>query len=483
MNMGDVNVTSKTEHERFVSGHSGTSQLEIALQLSVPVAAVLLRDALFMFLTLNHWKPPLWIRFGIDYMLAVFPLLLMATLLNEFSVKCLMTLLCGGLLLIGMIMVSKKKTAKKKQISWLDINMSGKRLFIDYYRAFINVGTAVVILAVDFQIFPRRFAKTETYGTGLMDSGVGCFVMANAIVSPEARGKHQGDRCKMILNSIKSCLPLVLLGLVRVVSVKNLDYHEHVTEYGVHWNFFITLAAVKIFSTVLFTVFPVSFSGIVSIIIAVLYQYVLSYRGLSDYIRNGRNGQDVRTDLIDANREGIYSSIGYIAIYMAGVQLGTFIFQKRERLYDWCKVLGYIVVICIISNGLLYLVQPHVEPISRRLCNAAYILWMVNLNHILLAGYLIVDMVLTVVRHWCKESLKKVKTKDSDLTSCIISAVNYNGLGFFLLSNLSTGIVNLSIKTIHTPPTLSFIVLFIYTFILSVIIVGLFKFKISLKFW
>ncbi len=48
--------------------------------------------------------------------------------------------------------------------------------------------TIICILAVDFVAFPRRLAKTETYGTGLMDLGVGCFTFANALVSPEARG-------------------------------------------------------------------------------------------------------------------------------------------------------------------------------------------------------------------------------------------------------------------------------------------------------
>nr|XP_016499508.1 PREDICTED: uncharacterized protein LOC107818086 isoform X1 [Nicotiana tabacum] len=62
------------------------------------------------------------------------------------------------------------------------------RTNISAYRVSMNLLTCVCILAVDFKIFPRRYAKAETYGTGLMDIGVGSFIVANALVLRQARG-------------------------------------------------------------------------------------------------------------------------------------------------------------------------------------------------------------------------------------------------------------------------------------------------------
>ena len=53
-----------------------------------------------------------------------------------------------------------------------------------------------------------------------------------------------------LLNACKTMLstwPLLLLGLLRVVAVKSTDYHEHISEYGVHWNFFFTLVFIQVF--------------------------------------------------------------------------------------------------------------------------------------------------------------------------------------------------------------------------------------------
>lgn len=121
---------------------------------------------------------------------------------------------------------------------------------------------------MDFQVFPRRFAKTELYGYSVMDAGVGMFVAINALVAPEVQNTFRPLRKFTQLK--KAVIPfsryfsfffflgkileraayhvgvLISLGFLRLLSVKLSGYHEHITEYGVHWNFFFTLAAIKV---------------------------------------------------------------------------------------------------------------------------------------------------------------------------------------------------------------------------------------------
>ena len=93
------------------------------------------------------------------------------------------------------------------------------------------------ILAVDFRCFPRRFAKTETFGVSVMDLGAGSVVFGNALVSRTARGKAW---------SWSRAGPLLALALLRTAAITSTDYPGHVSEYGAHWNFFLTLAGVEV---------------------------------------------------------------------------------------------------------------------------------------------------------------------------------------------------------------------------------------------
>ena len=58
----------------------------------------------------------------------------------------------------------------------------------------------------------RRFAKTEAYGYGWMDLGVGSFTFVAGLVSAEARKQERS-----LADNLSGCVPLLVLGVIRLI--------------------------------------------------------------------------------------------------------------------------------------------------------------------------------------------------------------------------------------------------------------------------
>ena len=190
--------------------------------------------------------------FLLDYATIVLPGVLVFTVLADSSVYVLLSSLC---LCISLMLFALRRIPQPLSVlrQLLDLPCPGRLPFVTLYRTYVNLFTAIAILAVDFHIYPRRLAKAETYGSGLMDVGVGCFLLAHGLTAPEAR--HPEDfrsvpslrsYLKTVRVTLRAVLRLFVLGLLRLMSVKSTNYQEHVTEYGVHWNFFFTIAVVRV---------------------------------------------------------------------------------------------------------------------------------------------------------------------------------------------------------------------------------------------
>jgi phosphatidylinositol glycan class W len=185
------------------------------------------------------------------------------------------------------------------------------------------------------------------------------------MVSPEVRRKYtKGSRFCYLTKSLYSLWPLVFLGVGRLVAIKSVDYQEHLTEYGVHWNFFFTLIAVKLITSLLLLICPLNRSWVVAISIAALYQLALDFTPLKSLILYGTDGSGTRVGLLNANREGIISVLGYVAVHMAGVQTGLYVLKKRSHIKDWIKVACRILLTAIGLFISLYIVQVNVEVAS-----------------------------------------------------------------------------------------------------------------------
>ncbi|ESN94828.1 hypothetical protein HELRODRAFT_180178 [Helobdella robusta] len=359
----------KEEHVHFVSGHDGSDPFDVMLTVfSAPLAVFLCRCLLPSECTtgprhLLNGKYA-FLNFFVEYLILVATVLLSITYFSDMNLNFYLIISCVG---IPWALLSKLLSPKHLKVERIGDdedshyrdgharttnnesnrpNNVEKPSYISVHRSYVNIATAICILAVDFKVFPRRFCKTETYGCSLMDVGVGSFIVSNAIVSREARGVTKRLGLRRLLKTVLSTWPLILLGMGRLLTLKSINYHEVVSEYGVHWNFFFTLAFVKITYNV----------------------QLLSFFMLAD-------------------------------------------------------VLSY---------------------------------------------YL--DLYRNVTNEWPREPR-------------LLAAINGNGLFFFLLSNLLTGLINMSYDVIHASDLVGMLILFIYTYVLSMVAYSMHSHHVKIKFW
>lgn len=351
--------------------------------------------------------------------------------------------------------------------------------------------TCIAILAVDFPVFPRRFAKVENWGTSLMDMGVGSFVFTAGVVSARSALKVDSGRrpplSKRLITSFRHAIPLLFLGTIRFISVKGLDYAEHVTEYGVHWNFFFTLGFLPPFAALLQSAFDLVPSyAILSCILAGLYELALDKTSLGAFILVAP-----RTDLLSKNREGIFSFIGYLAIFLAGQSLGLSALPRQQPLPKNASAmtklrqttLGRLVLISAMWTALFYFSTSHYGlrlSVSRRLANLPYFLWVSSFN-----SYQIT--IVCAFEAFLFPNIYKASSKEEeaqrtrDATSTVLYAFNRNGLAVFLAANLLTGLVNMTMPTLRMGVLQSMAVLLVYIATVAGLAVGLNKYDVSIK--
>jgi phosphatidylinositol glycan class W len=418
--------------------------------------------------------------------------------------------------------------------------------FISFYRGAMMIVTCASILAVDFPVFPRRFAKTETFGTSLMDLGVGSFVFAAGIVAARQVIKQGSSKPPGLFSRLRSAgrhsLPLVVLGFIRLWTVKGLDYAEHVSEYGVHWNFFFTLALLSPAVALLQPLLRILPSyNIFAFVLAICYElYVFMTPGMKYYIFLSER---IPGDWLSQNREGVFSFFGYLAIFIAGQGIGINILPREEvedsrapltnldadGLDDdeaWLEeilvqagdapkdpsttpssakpasapaapppgipklkpeypkhTLGRLAVWSgiwfIFSVWSMWHYGPRMIP-SRRSANLPYVCWVCCFNCTQLLAFNFIEFTMFPGLYVARtNAVEKLRIRDA--TSKVMAAFNRNGLAIFLLANLLTGAVNMCLSTIYMDEVRSMGIMVGYMAVLTGVALGLDWADISIK--
>ncbi|KAL8934719.1 MAG: hypothetical protein Q9211_005079 [Gyalolechia sp. 1 TL-2023] len=492
----------KSLKENFVSNLSGGSISEINYVTAVAPTAVFLWSALQSSQDFFVEYGP--IAFLTDHVLNVGAILAATTIYSSAPVALNLLLIFPAIVLY--LFPSKSGSRQKRPVYPTPatgqlharygheegLGPLPERPFITHYRGSMMVVTCVAILAVDFKIFPRRFAKVETWGTSLMDMGVGSFVFSAGLVSarPVVKARAAGETSGVsasLTAAIRHSLPLIALGLIRLYSVKGFDYAEHVSEYGVHWNFFFTLAVLPP-SVAFVQALPSWFLSVdmIALLVSCIHQMVLDSTSITAFILTAP-----RDDLFSQNREGVFSMFGYLSIFLVGQAVGmdvlprtgsnlsTFIFGLNlDR-----SLLTRLSIWSVWFSVLLYLATSYSAlglQVSRRLANLPYVLWVCAFNCAQLVLFCAVET-FVFPRLYSTMDPRTENQRCKHATSQVLGAFNRNGLAIFLLANLLTGLVNLSTDTLHASQGRAVGTLFIYATVLSTVATVLYRKTLSTK--
>lgn len=227
----------KLAKEAFVANNAGTSVSTINI---VSLAGL---TSYGLYSTVARSKNGQGVSLLMDFAISVVPLFLGQTVFARTPIRFNLALAMTALIVWAVYKPPKDqpKTGHVQGVSAKSgTDGPGKRFpprsFLSVYRAQMMLMTVIAILAVDFPIFPRSFGKCEDWGTSLMDIGVGSFVFSlglanasswlrNGINRQDGTLASQGDSfARTMVTSLRKTLPVLALGVVRVLMVKGVEY-------------------------------------------------------------------------------------------------------------------------------------------------------------------------------------------------------------------------------------------------------------------
>ncbi|KAB2626083.1 hypothetical protein D8674_017743 [Pyrus ussuriensis x Pyrus communis] len=445
---------NKRLKEEFVSNLSGSSMMEIAALTTIILILLLLRHNIGSHRVVDvaskknddavvgskGWAAYM-ASLSLGFLLIILPIVLVYTVLAEWMyiwATLLMLLLHFSIPPIMRSHSCHVHNARRclfGSYSTLKEDPYSIRQNMLSYRVATMIITCFCILAVDFRIFPRRYAKTETYGTGWVRI-LQAIWNETAIFLSLLSWK----------TAIQSASPLIILGFVHLLSTTGVDYQVHVAEYGVHWNFFFTLSGVSILTSIINV--PAQYSGILGSLILVGYQVCLMH-GLNSYLLSNERGADI----ISQNKEGFFSIFGKclsLNIFHSYIITITKHIPRVNQTFLYNPItLGYVLAILLVSDFLPGSKTSAIEE--------AY-------DRNLLGTFLCQPLNDCLVQS----------------TFLMLKTISYC---FFVPANLLTGLVNLMVDALFASAVKARFILIAYTFSLTFIVGFLDFWGIRLKFW
>ena len=347
-------------------------------------------------------------------------------------------------------MQGKQKTGKEKS----DNQDDNKRLlYLEWFKGLGLLVTCISILAVDFTVFPRTSAKTKEFGISLMDMGGAFFVISSGLSSRWARGlsAHTGlsyDFTASLMLFGKQTVMVGGLGWARLAMVKFLGYQEVVEEYGLHWNFFFTLATVWVLCDVAHVLarrcVGERLEMVVLLVLAFLPITVLQWHlNKDDELTEFILSADREGSFFKENREGLLSLPAYCMMYLVAEMFARRYLWRADKIRSWRREKELVSLTALIW-AMWFFCDKFVQQTSRRLANTSFAGLGLALCFSILCLLLAVEQLLA---------------KWGDATHIGWGLASYASLETFLVANVLTGLVNHLVNTKCTADNHALVVL------------------------
>jgi len=203
-----------------------------------------------------------------------------------------------------------------------------------------------------------------------------------------------------------------------------------------HWNFFCSLAAVTAAAAVV-TPRGAAATAALALALGAAHQTALSM-GLARWVQEAP-----RDGWVSANKEGLASLPGCLALLLAGDAVGELL-RPQPTLGRWRRVLAQLLALDGALWAAAHAADVAVQPASRQLCNLSYGLW--ASAQVLLCLCVCLGAALV----WPLPPPPLVET------------LNRHLLPTFLLANLLTGAANLALPTATASAPVAMAVLLAY---------------------
>ncbi|XP_026189991.1 uncharacterized protein At4g17910 [Cyclospora cayetanensis] len=380
----------------------------------------------------------------------VFPLSIGPLVSSQLLFCLLVALLCRG----SHGSISMKRLLKDGEVSTLK---KGHLLPFAHHRSMQMIVTCVAILGVDFLTFPRKFCKSVNSGVTLMDLGVGGIIFTSGMVSRHAKGSRESSESfwSALRRAALQSGALGIFGFVRLIVMASTNLHVSVSEYGVHWNFYMTLMVVFVLGEAICILSGHPYkAGIWGFCLLLLYQFLVSALDLDEWMMEGP-----RTNFFSANREGIMGSLGFLCLFLMAVAVGHFMVTRapirssedssNRKLRPLSLVIHlFFASFLVLSFGLL--LQEGLSLLPRRR--------FVNLTWVAFVGG--IELFAVGISTACDALAARVGHQWA------LQGTNSNQLIIFLLANLFVGLVNLCLRTLLLPAILVWLIMTAYMSIL-----------------